>query len=157
MNIGQAAQQSGVSAKMIRHYETIGLLPAAARSDAGYRRYSEKDVSTLRFIRTARDLGFGLEAIGELLSLWRNRQRERREVKRLAQAHIATLEAKVAELNGMIGALRELAAHCHGDHRPDCPILEGLEQAAAPLQPQPKGTSSRRVEPIAQAARRPAR
>ncbi|HEX5802682.1 MAG TPA: Cu(I)-responsive transcriptional regulator [Azospira sp.] len=131
MNIGQAAKLSGVSSKMIRHYEAIGLLPAAARSAAGYRHYGEREVSTLRFIRAARDLGFGLEPIGELLSLWQNRQRESREVKRLAQAHIATLEAKVSELNGMIGALRELAAHCHGDHRPDCPILEGLGAPAA--------------------------
>jgi Cu(I)-responsive transcriptional regulator len=131
MNIGQAAKLSGVSTKMIRHYEAIGLLPQAARSDAGYRRYGDKDISTLRFIRTARDLGFGLDAIGGLLSLWHDRQRESREVKRLAQAHIATLEAKVAELNDMIGALRELAARCHGDHRPDCPILAGLEHPAA--------------------------
>lgn len=141
MNIGQAAKLSGVSSKMIRHYEAIGLLPAAARSAAGYRHYGDKEVSTLRFIRAARDLGFGLEPIGELLSLWQNRQRESREVKRLAQAHIATLEAKVNELNGMIGALRELAAHCHGDHRPDCPILEGLgSPGAGTRRGQTKGT-----------------
>jgi len=141
MNIGEAARLSGVSAKMIRHYETIGLLPAATRSDSGYRRYGDNDVSTLRFIRAARDLGFSLERVGELLSLWQNRTRESREVKRLALTHIAALEAKVAELNGMIDALRELATHCHGDHRPDCPILDGLGSSPA----------------AAQAARRPAR
>ena len=129
MNIGAAARSSGVTAKMIRHYEAIGLLPPAPRSDAGYRHYSEADVATLRFIRHARSLGFGLDAIGELVSLWHNRQRESREVKALAQGHIETLEAKVRELEAMIGALRQLVSHCHGDHRPDCPILEGLENA----------------------------
>lgn len=130
MNIGEAAARSGVSAKMIRHYEAIGLLPAAPRSDAGYRHYSDNDASTLRFIRAARDLGFGLDTIGDLLSLWQNRQRESREVKALAQQHIDALEAKVAELNGMIGALKTLVACCHGDDRPDCPILEGLSTPA---------------------------
>lgn len=131
MKIGEAAQESGVSAKMIRHYETIGLLPAAPRRDSGYREYQDRDVETLRFIRSARDLGFGLDAIGELLSLWRNQQRASRDVKALAERHIATLEAKVAELNAMIGALRTLSACCHGDNRPDCPILEGIGHRAA--------------------------
>jgi len=126
MNIGEAAKRSGVSVKMIRHYEAIGLFPTAPRSEAGYRCYTGNDASTLRFIRAARDLGFGLDTIRELLSLWQNRGRESREVKALAMAHISALEAKVAELNGMIGTLRTLATHCHGDHRPDCPILDGL-------------------------------
>lgn len=129
MNIGEAAKQSGVSAKMIRHYESIGLLPTAERALSGYRTYSDTDVSNLRFIRAARDLGFGLDAITDLLSLWQNRNRESREVKALALTHIQALENKVAELNAMIEALRQLSASCHGDHRPDCPILEGLSGA----------------------------
>lgn len=130
MNIGEVAKQSGVSAKMIRHYESIGLLPTAERALSGYRTYSDTDVSNLRFIRAARDLGFSLVVIAELLSLWQNRNRESREVKALALTHIQALESKVAELNAMIGALRQLSASCHGDHRPDCPILEGLSRAA---------------------------
>lgn len=129
MNIGEAARASGVSAKMIRHYESIGLLPAAARTDAGYRRYGSADVANLRFIRAARDLGFGLDAVRSLLSLWHDSRRESREVKALAEAHIGLLEDKVRELQAMIGALRTLATHCHGDQRPDCPILEGLAPA----------------------------
>lgn len=132
MNIGQAASQSGVSAKMIRHYEAIGLLPPAPRSEAGYRHYSDNDASTLRFIRAARDLGFSLERVGALLSLWQRRDRTSREVKALAQQHIGELEAKVDELNRMIAALQTLIVHCHGDHRPECPILEGLESVAPP-------------------------
>jgi Cu(I)-responsive transcriptional regulator len=126
MNIGKVAKISGVSAKMIRHYEAIGLLPAAQRNSSGYRSYNENDAGTLGFIRAARDLGFGLDAIQDLLSLWQDRGRESREVKKLALTHIRVLEDKVIELNSMIATLRDLAAHCHGDHRPDCPILEGL-------------------------------
>lgn len=129
MNIGEAAKQSGVSAKMIRHYESISLLPPADRALSGYRTYSDSDISNLRFIRAARDLGFSLDVIAELLSLWQNRNRESREVKALALTHIQALENKVTELNAMIGALRQLSASCHGDHRPDCPILEGLSRA----------------------------
>jgi Cu(I)-responsive transcriptional regulator len=147
MNIGDAARLSGVSAKMIRHYESIGLLPAAARSDTGYRHYGESEVNSLRFIRAARDLGFGLGQIGDLLSLWQRRDRESREVKALALEHVRLLEAKAGELERMIAALHELIAHCHGDHRPDCPILEGLqarsgnEGVAAPAAP---GAGARR-------------
>jgi MerR family copper efflux transcriptional regulator len=130
MNISEAAKRSGVSVKMIRHYEAIGLLPAAPRTEAGYRYYNDNDAGTLRFIRAARDLGFGLDAVRELLSLWQNRSRTSREVKALALAHISALEDKVAELNGMISTLRRLATHCHGDHRPDCPILDGLSNKA---------------------------
>ncbi len=126
MNIGEAASGSGVSAKMIRHYEAIGLLPPAARSEAGYRRYSGADLHTLRFIRHARDLGFDLATIAALVSLWQDRGRESREVKQLADAHIATLRDKLAQLQGMIGALEQLMACCHGDERPECPILDEL-------------------------------
>ena len=130
MNIGEAARGSGVSAKMIRHYESIGLLPQATRSDAGYRRYSDADLHTLRFIRHARDLGFDLETIGALVSLWQDRGRESREVKRLANAHITALREKLDQLQKMIGALEQLTACCHGDDRPECPILDELAGVA---------------------------
>jgi MerR family transcriptional regulator, copper efflux regulator len=126
MNIGEAAGASGVSAKMIRHYESIGLVPRAARSAAGYRVYDDRDVHTLRFIRRARDLGFPVEIIRELLSLWHNKRRTSASVKRLALAHAAELEQKMAALEKMIEALRHLAEHCSGDQRPDCPIIDDL-------------------------------
>lgn len=126
MNIGQAAQASGVSAKMIRHYEHIGLLPAPPRTEAGYRRYTGADVHTLRFIRHARDLGFPLAQIGELVGLWRDRARPSRQVKALAQAHIDALETKARELLAMKATLEHLVHCCHGDDRPDCPILDTL-------------------------------
>lgn len=125
MNIGAAAARSGVSAKMIRHYEAIGLL-AAARGANGYRVYGERDVAVLRFIRHARDLGFPLADIRRLLALWQDRGRASAEVKRLALAHVAALEAKADSLRRMAASLRHLAAHCHGDDRPDCPILDDL-------------------------------
>ena len=126
MNIGEAAAHSGVSAKMLRHYESLGLLPAIARSEAGYRVYSDKDVHTLRCIRRARDLGFSIAEIGELLKLWQNRRRSSAEVKRIALAHVADLERRLAEMQAMKRTLEDLASCCHGDERPDCPILEGL-------------------------------
>jgi Cu(I)-responsive transcriptional regulator len=126
MNISAAADASGVSAKMIRHYESIGLIPAAIRSESGYRHYTEADVHGLRFIRRARDLGFSLEEIGRLLALWRDRNRPSAEVKTLALRHVAELEAKAAALQAMSRTLRTLAESCHGDHRPDCPILDEL-------------------------------
>jgi Cu(I)-responsive transcriptional regulator len=126
MNIGEAAKVSGVSAKMIRHYESVGLFPEAARTVSGYRQYSEKEVSTLRFIRQSRDLGFSIEQIRELLSLWQNRRRPSRLVKTLAQAHIDELDAKLAELQAMKATLQHLVHCCHGDDRPDCPIIESL-------------------------------
>jgi MerR family transcriptional regulator, copper efflux regulator len=125
VNIGDAAAASGVTAKMIRHYEAIGLL-SAARSANGYRVYGERDVAVLRFIRHARDLGFPLEDVRRLLTLWGDRQRASAEVKRLALAHVAALEDKARSLATMAASLRHLAAHCHGDARPDCPILEDL-------------------------------
>lgn len=125
MNIGDASARSGVSAKMIRHYEAIGLL-AAARSANGYRVYEDRDVAVLRFIRHARDLGFPLEDVRRLLALWRDRGRASAEVKRLALAHVDALETKADSLRSMAASLRHLAAHCHGDDRPDCPILDDL-------------------------------
>lgn len=129
-NIGDAAEASGVSAKMIRHYEQIGIIPRARRTLANYRTYSENDVHTLRFVRQARDLGFPLTQIQALLTLWKDRRRPSRKVKELAQAHIAELEVRIRELKDMKRTLESLAAHCHGDDRPDCPILEGLEKLA---------------------------
>ncbi|MFP5505285.1 MAG: Cu(I)-responsive transcriptional regulator [Gammaproteobacteria bacterium] len=126
MNIGQAARASGVSAKMIRHYEETGLIPRARRSAAGYRTYGEADLHILRFVRQARRLGFSTAQIADLLSLWRNQRRSSARVKALAQAHIATLDERIRELEAMKSVLAELAAHCHGDDRPDCPILDAL-------------------------------
>lgn len=127
MNIGAAAQASGVTAKMIRHYESIGLLTKVKRSDSGYRIYDETDVHSLRFIKRARDLGFSMKEIKKLLSLWKSRSRNSAEVKRLALEHLKDLETRIAEMKAMADTLRELARHCHGDHRPDCPILQDLE------------------------------
>jgi MerR family copper efflux transcriptional regulator len=124
--IGEAAKASGVSAKMIRHYESIGLLPKAQRTGAGYRLYDETEVHALRFIHRARSLGFSLENIRQLLALWRDRRRSSATVKKLALAHVSELEAKIAEMQSMAQTLKHLAHHCHGDERPDCPILEDL-------------------------------
>lgn len=126
MNIGQAAKASGVSAKMIRHYESIGLIPAATRTDAGYRLYGARDIHTLNFVRHARDLGFSLAQVGELVGLWQDRARPSRQVKALAEAHIQALEKKAQELLAMKATLETLVHCCHGDDRPDCPILETL-------------------------------
>lgn len=126
MTIGDAASASGVSAKMIRHYESVGLFPEAARTDSGYRQYTDKDVHTLRFIRQSRALGFSIDQIRDLLSLWLNRSRPSRRVKALAQAHIEELEEKLQELQAMKSTLEHLVHCCHGDDRPECPILEEL-------------------------------
>ncbi|MBS0564876.1 MAG: Cu(I)-responsive transcriptional regulator [Proteobacteria bacterium] len=127
MNIGQAAAASGVSAKMIRHYEAIGLIPPAGRSAAGYRSYGDPDVQVLRFIRRARDMGFGIDGIAELLALWRDRTRASADVKRLAEARIADLRQRIGHLMAMVETLEALSASCSGDDRPDCPILKGFE------------------------------
>jgi MerR family copper efflux transcriptional regulator len=130
MNIGEAASASGVNAKMIRYYEGRGLIPGAARKDSGYRQFSERDVQTLRFIRRARDLGFSLQRIGTLLALWEDRGRRSADVKALARQYIAELDRDIANLQDIRRQLAHLEESCHGDGRPDCPILEGLAQPA---------------------------
>ena len=134
MNIGEAATRSGVSAKMIRYYESIGLIAAPARTLANYRVYDASDVHALRFVRRARSLGFSLEETQTLLGLWRDRSRASADVKAIATKHVRDLEAKIAELQAMARTLRHLADHCHGDGRPDCPILDDLsgEPCCAP-------------------------
>ena len=126
VNIGQAAQASGVSAKMVRHYESLGLLGAVARSDSGYRQYGAADVHTLRFIKRARELGFSMAEIAELVSLWRDRGRASADVKRVAQAHVNELQKRIQAMQDMRRTLQNLLQHCHGDERPDCPILDEL-------------------------------
>lgn len=131
MNIGQAAADSGVSAKMIRYYEEIGLIPAAARTTSGYRSYGEREVNILRFVRRARDLGFSVPAIRDLLALWQDQARASADVKALALEHIGELNRKIAEMGDMVRTLEHLAEACHGDERPDCPILEELGGAGS--------------------------
>ena len=126
MNIGQAADASGVSAKMIRYYESIGLIAKAGRSEAGYRRYTQNEVQTLRFIRRSRDLGFSIERIKTLLGLWEDRDRKSADVKDLARQYIAELEEDIRKLQSIRDQLHELSDSCHGNHRPDCPILDDL-------------------------------
>ena len=140
MNIGEAAKASGVSAKMIRHYESVGLFPEAHRTDSGYRQYSDKEVSTLRFIAQSRDLGFSIEQIRELLGLWQNRSRPSRQVKALAQAHIQELDQKLQELHAMKATLEHLVHCCNGDDRPDCPIIESLAKEHAFRSGLPRGS-----------------
>ena len=127
-NIGEAARLSNVSAKMARHYESLGLLPSVARTDAGYRQYTGREVHTLRFIRRARDLGFSMAEIAELLTLWQNRRRPSASVKRIATEHMAALDARMAEMAAMRKTLQHLVHCCHGDDRPECPILDELAQ-----------------------------
>lgn len=133
MNIGATARASGVSAKMIRYYEQVGLIPQVARTESGYRAYSEVDVHRLRFIRRARDLGFSVAEINELLGLWHDHSRKSADVKRVAQTHIANLERRIAELRQMADVLQTMAACCAGDDRPDCPILEDMENLDMPV------------------------
>jgi MerR family copper efflux transcriptional regulator len=128
MNIGEAAAASGVTAKMIRHYESLQLIPQAARTLSGYRVYSSQDVHMLRFIRHARSLGFSIRQIAELLELWRDHSRSSAKVKALALAHIDELERKIEEMQSMKNELQRLAQCCHGDQRPECPILESLSE-----------------------------
>ena len=125
-NIGEAARESGVSAKMIRHYESLGLMKTPRRTSAGYRIYDGNDIHTLAFVKRARDLGFSMQQITRLLGLWRNRRRASGEVRRIAQQHISGLEEKIAQLQSMQRTLEQLVRHCHGDSRPDCPILDDL-------------------------------
>jgi len=127
MNIGQAAKSSGLSAKMIRYYESINLLPAAHRTEAGYRLYRQDDLHTLAFIKRSRDLGFSLEEVGKLLTLWQDRGRASADVKSLARQHVDELNQKIIEMTALRDTLNELVEHCQGNDRPDCPILKDLE------------------------------
>jgi MerR family copper efflux transcriptional regulator len=133
VNIGEAARQSGVSAKMLRHYESLGLLGTVIRSESGYRLYSAADVHTLRFIKRCRDLGFSMAEIGELVGLWQNRLRASSSVKRIAQKHMVELSARIDAMLAMQRTLSTLLDCCHGDERPDCPILDDLSGTAASL------------------------
>lgn len=126
MTIGEAARESGVSAKMIRYYEESGLIPAAGRTGSGYRTYGPKEVQVLRFVRRARDLGFPMEKVADLLALWRDRDRASADVKRLAQDQISALDQRIREMEAMKASLSHLVHCCAGDDRPDCPILEDL-------------------------------
>lgn len=128
MNIGEAAKASGINAKLIRHYESIGIIPKASRSESGYRKYSENDVHILNFVRRSRSLGFSMKEIKKLVSLWRNRSRASAEVKSLTLSHIKSLEEKIRDLQAIRSTLQDLARHCHGDDRPSCPILEDLSK-----------------------------
>jgi MerR family transcriptional regulator, copper efflux regulator len=131
LNIGEAARASGVSAKMIRHYEDTGVVPKPPRTVAGYRLYREADVHTLRFVHRARELGFPVKEIAALVGLWHNRRRSSAEVQRVARRHLATLERKIVQMEAMRRTLRHLVHACHGDERPDCPILDDLADAHA--------------------------
>ena len=142
MNIGEASDATGVSAKMIRYYEETGLITPAQRSAAGYRVYAEADIQTLRFVRRARDLGFTVSQIEELLLLWRDRSRASADVKRIATDHIAELQKKMRELQEMVSTLSHLAHNCHGDDRPDCPILTSLGEIGSVDTATTKKTSS---------------
>jgi len=130
MNIGEAARQSGVSAKMVRHYESLRLLPHVHRSDSGYRQYSDAEVHTLRFIKRSRELGFSMPEIAELVSLWQNRRRASKNVRRIAQKHADDLAQRIAAMQAMQKTLGHLIHCCQGDDRPDCPILDDLAGAA---------------------------
>jgi MerR family copper efflux transcriptional regulator len=130
MNIGQAAKASGVSAKMLRYYESIGILPAAGRTAAGYRTYSEQDIRTLRFVRRARHLGLPLERIKQLIGLWQDEDRASADVKQIATEHAVELRAKIAEMTRMCEALEGMVKACHGDHRPECPILDEIAEGS---------------------------
>ena len=125
-NIGEAAARSGVSAKMIRHYESLSLLPKVGRTASGYRQYGPREVHTLRFVRRARELGFSMVEIAALLKLWQNRRRASADVKRIALSHVADLDRRMSEMAAMKRTIEALAACCHGDDRPDCPILDEL-------------------------------
>lgn len=154
MNIGEAAKASGVSAKMTRYYEQIGLIPKATRSGAGYRSYDDPDVHSLRFIRRARDLGFPVEQISELLALWRDRSRASAKVKSVAMKHIAELKARIGDLQAMSQTLEHLVAHCHGDDRPDCPIIQDLADQAPSVKRTQRNNGSEKPRLINQSLKR---
>ncbi len=136
--IGEAARRAGVSARMVRHYESLGLLPPVGRTDSGYRQYTEAEVHALRFIRRARDLGFAMHEITELLGLWQDKQRASSQVKRIAQTHIDDLATRIAAMQAMQRSLQSLVQCCHGDQRPDCPILDDLAAAGDGAPPKQK-------------------
>lgn len=139
MQIGSAARLSGVPAKTIRYYESIGLIDPAPRSDGGYREYHERDVETLRFIQRARSLGFSVEMVANLLALWKHRERKSAQVKQVANQHLEAIDRKISELQGMRRVLTDLIERCHGDDRPDCPILDDLAAGSAvPLRRAPE-------------------
>ncbi len=145
MNIGEASKASEVSAKMIRYYEQIGLIPPAARTESGYRVYTRSDIHRLHFIRNARDLVFSIAEISNLLSLWNDKSRRSADVKHLAQQHIADLEGRMASMRQMAETLGSLIGHCAGDERPNCPILENLEVPAEKLSvPEQRSGAARR-------------
>lgn len=151
MNIGQAAKTSGVSAKMIRYYESVGLIPPVERTEAGYRIYSSTDVHSLKFIQRARSLGFSVEQMRGLLALWQDRSRASADVKAVALAHVEALEGKIRELETMRETLKHLAENCHGDHKPNCPIIEDLSEGYEPAQASKKTPPSggRRMDRLA--------
>ncbi|MBC7283144.1 Cu(I)-responsive transcriptional regulator [Hoeflea sp.] len=144
MNIGEAAKATGISVKMLRYYDEIGLVRPASRAYSGYRVYSEKDISMLRFVRRARDLGFQVKQISSLLDLWEDGSRASADVKSLALSHVRDLEQRRRELDEMIGTLQHLAHHCHGDNRPDCPILSGLSAEEEEVPPKPRRNKTSR-------------
>ena len=144
MNIGEAAEKAGVTPKMVRHYESLGLLPKVHRTESGYRVYGESEVHTLRFIKRSRDLGFSIPEISELVKLWQDRRSPSSSVKKVASAHLAELDRKIEEMQSMRKTLSHLVHCCHGDERPNCPILEDLE-AFAPAAPQAKPARARRA------------
>lgn len=132
MNIGEASKKAKVTPKMVRHYESLGLLPKVHRTESGYRVYTDSEVHTLRFIKRSRDLGFSMAEIAELVALWQNRRRPSSSVKQVASAHLAELDRKIKEMDAMRKTLTHLIHCCHGDDRPDCPILEDLGSSASP-------------------------
>jgi MerR family copper efflux transcriptional regulator len=144
MNIGEAAQSSGLSAKMVRYYESIGLIQPALRAESGYRVYDDGDIHTLRFIRRARGLGFSIDETSELLALWRDKTRASADVKSFALKHVRELEVKIEELQAMCRTLTHLAGHCHGDARPDCPILDDMAKVSSNSEPNQHEKANRR-------------
>jgi Cu(I)-responsive transcriptional regulator len=130
INIGEAAERAGVTPKMVRHYESLGLLPKVHRTESGYRVYTDNEVHTLRFIKRSRDLGFSIPEISELVKLWQDRRRPSSSVKKVASSHLAELDRKISEMESMRKTLAHLVHCCHGDDRPDCPILEDLGSSA---------------------------
>jgi MerR family copper efflux transcriptional regulator len=157
MNIGEAAQAAGLTAKMIRDYEALGLIPPASRTESGYRQYTKRDVDMLRFIRQARSMSFSITQVEQLLSLWSDTERESSDVKALAQAQMAELDRKIAELAGMKAALEQIASSCPGDDTADCPILSKLSGSAAPPALSSEGRHRQQAPPSARGRLLPAR